>query len=38
MRQPQALKASSPMLVRTSRMTIRLRNSPAVAVVWIQLV
>ena len=34
-RQPQALNASSPMADRTSRMTIRLRNRPSVAVVWI---
>ena len=37
-RQPQALKASSPIWVRTARMTIRLRKRPRVAVVWIQLV
>jgi hypothetical protein len=35
MRQPQSAKASSPVMVRTPRMTIRLRNRPSVAVVWI---
>jgi hypothetical protein len=38
MRQAQALNTSSPSIVRTARMTIRLRKRPSVAVVWIQLV
>ncbi|KAF1043581.1 MAG: hypothetical protein GAK38_03917 [Xylophilus sp.] len=38
MRQPQAAKASSPVKVRVPRITIRLRNRPSVAVVWIQAV
>ena len=38
MRQPQSLKASSPMKVRTPRITSSDRNRPSVAVVWIQLV
>ena len=37
-RQPQALKASSPTWVRTRMITIRDRKRPRVAVVWIQLV
>jgi len=36
MRQPQSAKAASPMAVRVPRITIRLRNRPSVAVVWIQ--
>ncbi|MCY1549974.1 hypothetical protein D9M68_861860 [compost metagenome] len=36
MRQPQALKSSSPMNVRMPRMTSSDRNRPSVAVVWIQ--
>jgi hypothetical protein len=34
-RQPQSANAASPMTVRVPRMTIRLRNRPSVAVVWI---
>ena len=36
MRQPQSLKASSPMPSRTPRITSSDRNRPSVAVVWIQ--
>ena len=36
MRQPQAANASSPSTLRTTRITISDRNSPSVAVVWIQ--
>jgi hypothetical protein len=35
-RQPQAAKASSPIAVRTPRITSSDRNRPSVAVVWIQ--
>ena len=38
MRQPQSPKAPSPIQFRVARITIRLRNRPTVAVVWIQLV
>ena len=36
MRQPQSLKAGSPMMVRVPRITSSDRNRPSVAVVWIQ--
>ena len=35
-RQPQSANAASPRAVRVSRMTIRDRKRPPVAVVWIQ--
>ena len=35
MRQPQSAKASSPIAVRTPRITSSDRNRPSVAVVWI---
>jgi hypothetical protein len=38
MRQPHVSKASVPRICRHSRITARERNSPSVAVVWIQLV
>ncbi len=38
MRQPHALKASSPMPVRVPITTSSAANKPSVAVVWIQLV
>ena len=37
-RQPHSPNASLPNWTRVNRMTIRLRNRPTVAVVWIQLV
>ena len=37
-RQPQSAKAASPMMLRVTRITTSDRNSPIVAVVWIQLV
>ena len=38
MRQPQSLNTSSPVMVRVPRITSSDRNSPMVAVVWIQAV
>ena len=38
MRQPQSANAASPSEVRTPKITIRLRNRPSVAVVWIHAV
>ena len=35
-RQPQSANASSPMAVRVPKITIKLKNKPKVAVVWIQ--